>query len=98
MQRYSHSFYLNCMETRYQTLQTLHELVKDTPNPTQYQCLPRQLILFLTFDWATIYSHLVALEKEGLVKIGYADTIQFSITQEGIEKVGSFELKPKVVR
>ena len=89
--------YLKIMETRYQTLQTLYTLVKDTPNPTQYQCLPRQLILFLTFDWGTIYSHLVVLEKEGLVQIVQADNIQFSITQKGIEKLGSFELKRNVV-
>ena len=81
------------METRYQTLQTLNTLVKDTPNPTQYQCLPRQLILYLIFDWATIYSHLVELEKEGLVKIVQVDNIQFSITQDGIEKVCSLELQ-----
>jgi len=81
------------MERRYQTLQTLYTLVKDMPNPTQYQCLPRQLILYLTFDWATIYSHLIELEKEGLVLIVQAVNIQFSITQNGIEKAGFLESK-----
>jgi hypothetical protein len=79
------------METRYQTLRTLATLVKDAPQPIQYQCLPRQLILLSPFDWATIYSHLLDLEIEGLVRIGKADNIQFSITEEGIAKALTFE-------
>jgi len=74
------------MENQYQTLQQLSELVVNAPQPTQYQCLPRQLILVSGFDWATIYSHLMLLEEEGLVRIVQADNIQFSITQKGIEK------------
>ncbi len=97
MQHKASRNYLGCMETRYQTLQTLYALVKETPNPTQYQCLPRQLILFLTFDWATIYSHLIALANDGLVQISQAENIQFSITQAGIEMAKSFELKAKTV-
>ena len=91
MQRISACIYLRSMDTRYQTLQTLYKLVKDTPKPTQYQCLPRQLILFLNFDWTTIYTHLGDLEKEGMVLISKADTIQFSITQKGIDKAYSIE-------
>ena len=89
LQRKTGVNYLTCMETRYQTLQTLYTLVKETPNPTQYQCLPRQLILFLHFDWATIYSHLQVLAEEDLVMISQADNIQFSITDKGIAKAVS---------
>ncbi len=92
MQRNDTVVYLNSMETRYQTLATLYTLVKDTPQPTQYQCLPRQLILFLHFDWATIYGHLQVLEQEGLVKIEQADNIQFSITETGMMKAGELAL------
>ena len=74
------------MENQYQTLQQLSELVANAPQPTQYQCLPRQLILVSGFDWAAIYSHLLLLEEEGLTKIVQADNIQFSITQKGIDK------------
>ena len=80
------------METRYETLQLLASIVKDIPQPTQYQCLPRQLILVSSYDWATIYSHLVLLEKEGLVEIVQADNVQFSITLAGIEKANSKEI------
>jgi len=77
-------FYLACMETRYETLRLLASLVKEIPQPTQYQCLPRQLILLSSYDWAIIYAHLVELETEGLVQIIQADNIQFSITENGL--------------
>jgi Fe2+ or Zn2+ uptake regulation protein len=83
------------MDMKYQILHTLAQLVKEAPQPTQYQCLPRQLILLSSFDWATIYLQLQLLEEEGLVQIVMADNIQFSITQEGIEKVNAFELANK---
>lgn len=80
------------MEARFETLRLLATLVSDAPQPTQYQCLPRQLILLSSYDWATIYSHLLELEKEKFVQIVQADNIQFSITQTGIEKAVSKEI------
>ncbi|MBY0386513.1 hypothetical protein K2X05_15255 [bacterium] len=65
--------------------------MKEAPQPTQYQCLPRQLILLSPFDWATIFTHLEELEREGLVEIVQADNIQFSITRLGMEKAASKE-------
>lgn len=87
MQHFCQVFYLAGMENRYQTLQTLAAIVQEAPQPTLYQCLPRQLILLSSFDWATIYDHLLSLEKEGLVQIVQADNVQFSITQKGIDKM-----------
>ncbi|MBY0482284.1 MAG: hypothetical protein K2Q21_13065 [Chitinophagaceae bacterium] len=80
------------MENHYQTLRLLASIVSELPQPTQYQCLPRQLILLSSFDWATIFTHLQLLEKEGLVTISQADTIQFSITKEGISKAATLEM------
>jgi predicted transcriptional regulator len=77
------------MDNRYQILVTLWSLVKEIPQPTQYQCQPRQLILLSAFDWATIYSHLLSLQNEGLVTIVQADTLQFSITQKGMDEAVS---------
>lgn len=84
------------MEIRYHTLRHLALLVKEAPQPTQYQCLPRQLILLSSFDWATIYEHLEELEAEGLVEIVQADNLQFSITRRGIVKAGCFELTKRI--
>lgn len=91
MQRNPTCHYLGIMEIRFETLRILATLVSDAPQPTQYQCLPRQLILLSSYDWTTIYSHLLELEKEGFVQIGQADNIQFSITQAGMELVANKE-------
>ena len=80
------------MESRFETLRLLATLVSDAPQPTQYQCLPRQLILLSSYDWATIYSHLLELKKEKFVQIVQADNIQFSITQGGIERAAYKEI------
>lgn len=92
MQRKGTWIYLGYMENQYSTLSLLSSIIKEIPQPTQYQCLPRQLILLSNFDWATIFTHLQLLEKEGLVNISQADTIQFSITKEGIKKAGALQL------
>jgi hypothetical protein len=81
------------MNNKYLVLQKLSDLVQEAPQPTQYQCIPRQLILLLPFDWTTIYEHLCVLETEGLVVLTQADNVQFSITQQGIDKVLSLESK-----
>ena len=95
MQRKATGFYLGGMENHFQTLCLLASIVSEIPQPTQYQCLPRQLILLSKYDWATIYSHLVELENEGLVQIVQADNIQFSITQLGLEKATHKEINVK---
>lgn len=90
VQLFSVDHYLSCMDNKYQILVTLWSLVKEIPQPTQYQCQPRQLILLSSFDWATIYAHLLSLQSEELVTIVQADTLQFSITQKGMDEAGSF--------
>ena len=75
------------MENQYSTLQTLAAAVKELPNPTAYYCTPREMILRCSYDWATIFMHLQLLEEEKLVEIVNADTLRFSITQRGLEKI-----------
>jgi predicted transcriptional regulator len=81
--------YLVHMDKRYVTLQTLAKIVRETPHPTQYLCTPREMILHSVFDWELINSHLSSLEKEELVVIVQADTLQFYITQKGLDKINS---------
>lgn len=77
------------MDKRYVTLQTLAKIVGETPHPTQYLCTPREMILHSVFDWELINSHLSSLEKEELVVKVQADTLQFYITQKGLDKVAA---------
>jgi hypothetical protein len=79
------SNYLRCMDKQYEVLQTLSSMVAEAPQPTQYQCIPRELILRLPFDWAEIYTCLAALEQKGYVQLFQADGIKYSITQQGID-------------
>lgn len=74
------------MDNQYEVLQTLSSMVAEAPQPTQYQCIPRELILRLPFDWAEIHTCLTALEKKGYVQIFQADGVKYSITQKGIDK------------
>ena len=79
------------MDKRYITLLTLVGIVRETPHPTQYHCTPREMILHSTFDWELIYKHLLSLYEEGLVLIGQAGTLQFSLTQDGMNKAVSMD-------
>lgn len=74
------------IDNEYSTLFVLAGAVRELPNPTAYLCTPREMILRCAYDWATIYHHLLKLEEQGLVQIVNTDTIQFSITQIGLDR------------
>src|SRR6478609_3402872 len=79
------------MHKSYITLLTLVGIVRETPHPTQYLWTSREMILHSTFDWDLIHKHLLSLYEEGLVLIGQASTLQFSLTQNGMEKANSID-------
>lgn len=84
-QSYFSSAYLRHMEHKDLVLYTLAQMVAESAQPSLYQFIPRELILRLPMDWSDIFSCLSALEEEGAVQIFHGDTIQFSITEMGIE-------------
>ena len=77
------------MDKRYATLQTLADIVRDTPHPTQYLCTAREMILHSVFDWELIHTHLSLLAKEEMIVMLQADTLQFSITEKGFSKINT---------
>jgi len=77
------------MESHYQTLRTLYEIVKHEPRPETYLCRPRELILRLMQDWNIITTHLTMLKEEKLIRTRQLDTMFISITVAGIEKVNT---------
>lgn len=81
------------METCYQTLSTIYEIVKSDPSPHTYLCTPHQIILRQPGDWGTIQKHLELLAIEKLITIKQLDKIAISITPEGIAKVKSVKNK-----
>ena len=77
------------MDNQYYTLRTLSAIALENTNPVQYLCKPREMILHSTFDWELIHKHLLLLAESGLVSISQADTIQFSITQNGLDMIAN---------
>lgn len=75
--------YLGSMENYFITLATLADLAGEHPNPLQYHCVPRELILHARFEWDTVMEHLYQLESEGLVALVQADGLRISLTAKG---------------
>lgn len=83
--------YFYFMEACYQTLTTIHDIVKSDPSPHTYLCTPREIILRHTLDWSIIEQHLKILVAENLVTIKQLDKIVVSITPDGIAKAKSLK-------
>ena len=77
------------MEAHYKTLQTIYNITVQDPQPTTYQCRPREIILRQFQDWAVIQQDLKLLEEEGLVTTHQKDTLIITITPDGIQKINS---------
>lgn len=94
IESYFISTYLRRMEHKDLVLVTLAQMVADSAQPTLYQFIPRELILRMPIDWSVIFSCLTTLAEEGAVQIFHADTIQFSITEKGIELSKHLTIQP----
>jgi len=77
------------MEAHYKTLQTIYNITVQDPQPTTYQCRPREIILRQFQDWNVIQQDLILLEEEGLVTTNQKDTLIITITPDGIQKINS---------
>jgi hypothetical protein len=75
------------MQTHYQLLHTIYEIVKNDPQPEHYGCRPRELILRQLQEWSVIQQQLELLEKEELVVTEQQNTLVIRITTAGLEKV-----------
>ena len=74
------------MLDHYQLLYTIYSIVKEDPQPEQYACRPRELILRQFQDWTLIREQLQLLEEEELVVTEQQDTLIIRITSAGLEK------------
>ena len=75
------------MEAHYRTLQTIYTITHQDPQPTTYQCKPREIILRQFQDWSVIQQDISQLEAEGLVTTRQKETLIITITSTGIEKI-----------
>ena len=74
------------MQDHYHLLQTIYEIVKNDPQPENYGCRPRELILRRLQEWSVIQQQLHLLEEEELVTTEQQDTLVIRITSMGLEK------------
>ena len=74
------------MLEKYQTLQTIYELVRKDDHPVLRMVNPREIILRLDFGWDVIVTHLYELKQEGLVDILQLNIAQISLTGKGLEQ------------
>jgi hypothetical protein len=77
------------MESQYNTLQTIYNITHEDPQPTTYQCKPREIILRQLQDWNIIQRDIQLLESEGLIVTMQKETLIINITTFGIEKINS---------
>ena len=74
------------MDDHYQLLRTIYGIVKNDPQPEQYGCRPRELILRQFQEWSIIQEQLRLLEEEALVTTEQQNTLVIRITAAGLEK------------
>jgi hypothetical protein len=74
------------MQEHHQLLQTIYQIVKNDPQPEQYGCRPRELILRQLKEWSEIHQYLLLLQEEGFVNMEQQDTLVIRITSAGISK------------
>lgn len=79
------------METRYATLKTVFDLVKEERSPTNYPCALNQVLVRQDQPWDVLLNNLQLLADEELVRLRQADTLQISITNKGLEKAAQLE-------
>lgn len=74
------------MQPHYILLRTIYEIVKNDPQPEQYGCRPRELILRSLQEWSVIQQQLQLLEEEEMVTTEQQDTLIIRITHMGLER------------
>lgn len=72
------------MHGKYQTLQTIYELVRNDDQPVLSSVNPREIILRLSIGWDVIVTHLHELKQDGLVEILQLNIAQISLTGKGL--------------
>jgi predicted transcriptional regulator len=73
------------MENKLITLQTIYNIVKDNPHPTNSLLPTNELILRQNFPWDEVVNHLKELQAEGYVIMKQLSVAVISITDKGLQ-------------
>lgn len=75
------------MQAHYHLLHTIYDIVKNDPQPENYGCRPRELILRQLQEWSVIQQQLELLEQEGMIVTEQQNTLIIRITGNGLQKI-----------
>ncbi|MBL0183017.1 MAG: hypothetical protein IPP96_12275 [Chitinophagaceae bacterium] len=75
------------MQSKYQTLQTIYELVKNDAHPTSSVIYPNEIIVRQNFPWDESVKHLDELRSEKLIDILHHSPALVLITELGFQYI-----------
>jgi len=81
------------MQSKYQTLQTIYELVKNDIHPTSSVIYPNEIIVRQNFPWDESVKHLDELRSENLINILHHSPAVVLITELGFQYIHSIIAK-----
>lgn len=83
------------MENKYQTLQTIYELVKNDAHPTSSVVHPNEIIVRQNFPWDESVKYLDELRSENFINILQHSPALIFITEKGFEFILSIRSQLK---
>jgi len=75
------------MQSKYQTLQTIYELVKNDAHPTSSVIYPNEIIVRQNFPWDESVKHLDELRSEKFINILHHSPAVVLITELGFQYI-----------
>jgi predicted transcriptional regulator len=81
------------MQSKYQTLQTIYELVKNDSHPTSRVVHPNEIIVRQNFPWDESVKHLEELRSENLINMMLQSPAVIFITELGFRYIRSARRK-----
>lgn len=82
------------MYNKYQTLQTIYDLVKNDARPTSSVLFPNEIIVRQNFPWDESVKHLDELKSEKLIDILQHSPALILLTEQGFQYMLSNKTKP----
>ena len=82
------------MESKYKTLQTIYELVKNAADPTASLLHPSEIIMGCDLPWDESAKHLNELNSEHFIQVLEHSPALIFITKLGLEFILSAMSKP----
>ncbi|HEY0433051.1 MAG TPA: winged helix-turn-helix domain-containing protein [Chitinophagaceae bacterium] len=84
------------MDNKYQTLQTIYDIVRTNPHPTSTVVYPNEIIVRQNLPWDESVKYIDELYSENLVEIVHHSPAVIYLTDKGIQYLMSLK-KARIV-